>query len=215
MTRPAFPRPALPGIVVTGTDTGIGKTVFSAALASALGAHYWKPIQSGLDDGADADSVAALGVRKVLPEAYRLTQPLSPHRSAELDGVTLDPARLAPPEVDGALVIEGAGGVLVPVTRALLFADLFARWALPTVLVARTGLGTINHSLLSIEALRARSVPILGAAFVGDANEDNEATICQIGRVKRLGRLPRLDPLNAGTLAAAFADHFRIADFAA
>ncbi len=210
MTRKAFPH-----IVVTGTDTGIGKTVFSAALASALGAHYWKPIQSGLDDGADADSVAALGVRNVLPEAYRLTQPLSPHRSAELDGVTIDPARLVPPEVDGALVIEGAGGALVPVTREILFADLFARWGLPTVLVARTGLGTINHSLLSIEALRARGVPILGLAFVGDANEDNEATICQIGRVKRLGRLPRLDPLDTNRLAAAFADHFRIEDFAA
>ncbi|HLZ78113.1 MAG TPA: dethiobiotin synthase [Sphingomonas sp.] len=214
MTRSAFPRSAFSRIVVTGTDTGIGKTVFSAALASALGAHYWKPIQSGLDD-ADADSVAALGVAKVLPEAYRLAQPLSPHRSAEIDGVTINPARLVPPEVEGPLVIEGAGGVLVPVTRALLFADLFARWALPTVLVARTGLGTINHSLLSIEALRARGVPILGVVFVGDANEDSEATICQIGQVKRLGRLPRLDPLDADALATAFADHFCIEDFAA
>jgi len=215
MTRPSLSRPGFPRIVVTGTDTGIGKTVFSAALASALGATYWKPIQSGLDDGADADSVAALGVSDVLPEAYRLTQPLSPHRSAELDGVAIDPARLAPPVVDGALVIEGAGGVLVPVTRELLYADLFARWALPVVLVARTGLGTINHALLSIEALRARGVPILGVAFVGQANEDNEATICQIGKAKRLGRLPMIDPLDAGTLAAAFADHFRIEDFSA
>ena len=202
-------------IIVTGTDTGIGKTVFSAALASALGATYWKPIQSGLEDGADADSVQTLGVERVLPEAYRLTQPLSPHRSAELDGVVLDPDQLMPPEVKGALVVEGAGGVLVPVTRQLLFADLFARWGMPAVLVAWTGLGTINHSLLSIEALRARGVPILGVAFVGDANDDNEATICQIGRVKRLGRLPILDPLDAETLAAAFADHFRIEDFAA
>lgn len=202
-------------LIVTGTDTGIGKTVFSAALATALGAYYWKPIQSGLEDGADADSVAALGVTHVLPEAYRLTQPLSPHRSAELDGVTINPAALMPPEVDGPLVIEGAGGVLVPVTRSLLYADLFARWAMPAVLVARTGLGTINHSLLSIEALRARGVPILGVAFVGDANEDNEATICQIGRVKRLGRLPRLDPLDTDTLAAAFARNFEIGDFEA
>ncbi len=202
-------------LIVTGTDTGIGKTVFSAALASALGAHYWKPIQSGLEDGADTDSVTALGVTRVLPEAYRLTQPLSPHRSAELDGVVLDPARLTPPAIDGSLVIEGAGGVLVPVTRELLFADLFARWGLPAVLVAWTGLGTINHSLLSIEALRARGIPILGVAFVGDANDDNEATISQIGGVKRLGRLPILDPLDAATLRAAFADHFRIEDFTA
>jgi len=202
-------------LIVTGTDTGIGKTVFAAALAAALGAHYWKPIQSGLEDGADADTVAALGVTRVLPEAYRLTQPLSPHRAAEIDGVTLDPARLMPPAVDGALVIEGAGGVLVPVTRSLLFADLFARWAAPVIVVSRTGLGTINHSLLSIEALRARGVPILGVAFVGDANEDNEATIAAIGRVKRLGRLPMLDPIDAAGLHTAFTAHFRREDFAA
>jgi dethiobiotin synthetase len=201
-------------LIVTGTDTGIGKTVFSAALAGALGAAYWKPIQSGLEDGADADTVVSLGVTRVLPEAYRLTQPLSPHRAAEIDGVTIDPDRLMPPAVDGALVIEGAGGVLVPVTRDLLFADLFARWAAPVVLVSWTGLGTINHSLLSIEALRARGVPILGVAFVGDANDDNEATIAAIGRVKRLGRLPILDPLDAASLRAAFADQFRIEDFA-
>ena len=202
-------------LIVTGTDTGIGKTVFAAALAGALGAAYWKPIQSGLEDGADADTVVSLGVTRVLPEAYRLTQPLSPHRAAELDGVTIDPARLTPPSIDGALVVEGAGGVLVPVTRELLFADLFARWALPVVLVSWTGLGTINHSLLSIEALRARGVPILGVAFVGDANEDNEATIAAICRVKRLGRLPILDPLDAAGLREAFADHFRLEDFLA
>jgi dethiobiotin synthetase len=199
-------------IVVSGTDTGIGKTVFAAALARALGAAYWKPIQSGLLDGADGETVAGLGVARVLPEAYRLTEPLSPHRAAELDGVTIDPARLIPP-ADDPLVIEGAGGVLVPVTRALLYADLFARWALPVVLVARTGLGTINHSLLSIEALRARGVPVLGMAFVGDANADNEATICAIAGVKRLGRLPRLDRLDEGSLAEAFAEHFKIEDF--
>ncbi len=198
--------------VVTGTDTGIGKTVFAAALTRALGASYWKPIQSGLLDGADGETVAELGVEAVLPEAYRLTEPLSPHRAAELDGVTIDAETLIPPAADH-LVIEGAGGVLVPVTRELLYADLFARWGLPVVLVARTGLGTINHSLLSVEALRARGAAVHGIAFVGDANEDNEATICAIAGVKRLGRLPRLDPLSPDSLAAAFAEHFRIEDF--
>ncbi|HEY0269959.1 MAG TPA: dethiobiotin synthase [Sphingomonas sp.] len=199
-------------LVVTGTDTDVGKTVFAAALAVALGAAYWKPIQSGLETHGDSAAVARLGVTRVLPEAYRLNRPLSPHRAAELDGVAIDPARLAPPAAD-RLVIEGAGGVLVPVTRDLLFADLFARWACPVVLVARTGLGTINHSLLSIEALRRRGVAILGVAFVGAANEDNEATIAAIGAVKRLGRLPLLDPLDAATLSAAFAAHFRLEDF--
>ncbi len=203
-------------IVVTGTDTDIGKTVFAAALTAALGAHYWKPVQAGLDDGTDAARIvrlAAIPPERIVPEAYRLATPCSPHRAAELDGVTIDPGRLTPPALS-PLVIEGAGGVLVPVTRELLFADLFANWRLPVVLVARTALGTINHSLLSIEALRSRDVPILGIAFVGDANADTEATITTIGRVPRLGRLPHLDPLDPATLAAAFAAHFRTGDFA-
>lgn len=201
--------------VVTGTDTGIGKTVFAAALTGALQAYYWKPVQAGLDDGADRDTVAALtGVdpARILPEAYRLTTPCSPHRAAELDGVTIDIARLALP-AQRPLVIEGAGGALVPVTRTVVYADVFAEWGLPAIIVARTALGTINHSLLTIEALRARGVAIRGVAFVGPANEDSEATICAMGKVARLGRLPMLDRLDAQTLAAAFMAGFRLADF--
>lgn len=206
MTRP---------IIISGTDTGVGKTIFAAALAAALGATYWKPIQSGLDgDYSDSEAVARLGAPRVLPEAYRLTEPLSPHRAAELDGVAIDPDRLNIPTVEGDLVIEGAGGLIVPVTRSLLFIDLFRQWGAPVVLVARTALGTINHSLLSVEALRARDIPILGIAFVGDANEDNEATIAALAGVKRLGRLPRLDPLDAQSLGRAFAAYFKIGDFA-
>ncbi len=202
-------------IVVTGTDTDIGKTVFAAALAGSIGARYWKPVQSGLADGSDRDAVVRLGVppERVVPEAYRLQTPCSPHLAAELDGVAIDPDRLTLPPGAGPLVVEGAGGVLVPVTRELLFADLFARWAEPVVLVAHTRLGTINHSLLSIEALRARGVPILGVAFVGEPVEDSERTIAEVGRVKRLGRLPMLSPLDADTLAAAFAANFDLADF--
>lgn len=202
-------------VIVTGTDTEIGKTVFSAALTGALGASYWKPVQAGTDDEGhgDAETVARLSGRPVLPSAYRLKTPCSPHRAAEIDGVEIDRDRLALPQVDGPLVAEGAGGVLVPVTRRLLFADLFAHWGRPVVLVARTGLGTINHSLLSIEALRSRGVPILGVAFVGNAVEDSEATIAAIGGVKRLGRLPRLAELTAKTLAEAFAANFAVEDF--
>ncbi len=202
--------------VVTGTDTGIGKTVFAAALTGALGAHYWKPVQAGLDDGADRDTVARLsGVSAdhILPEAYRLNTPCSPHRAAELDGVTIDLARLAlPPQ--RPLVIEGAGGALVPVTRNTTYADVFAAWNLPVIVVARTTLGTINHSLLTFEALRSRGVAIHGVAFVGDANEDSEATICAMGGVKRLGRLPMLQRLDQQSLAIAFARGFKIEDFA-
>ena len=201
--------------VVTGTDTGIGKTVFAAALTGAIAAHYWKPVQSGLMDGADADTVAHLSGaprERILPEAYRLAQPLSPHRAAELDGLVIDPTRLAlPPQ--RPLVVEGAGGALVPVTRGTTYADVFAWWNLPVIVVARTGLGTINHSLLTIEALRTRGIAIHGVAFVGDANDDNEATIAAIGQVRRLGRLPLLPALDPISLAAAFAAAFDIAAF--
>ena len=206
----------MPAFVITGTDTGIGKTVFAAALTGALRAHYWKPMQSGLDDGADADTVARLsGVPHdhIVPEAYRLTQPLSPHRAAELDGVAIDPARLVLP-VQRPLVVEGAGGVLVPITRGMTYADMFARWSLPVIVVARTALGTINHSLLTIAALRARGVAVHGMAFVGDANADNEMTIAELGQVRRLGRLPLMPEVTREHLAAAFVDGFAVADFA-
>ncbi|RYY44629.1 MAG: dethiobiotin synthase, partial [Sphingomonadales bacterium] len=147
------------------------------------------------------------------PEAWRLATPCSPHRAAALEGVRIDPAALMLPDMPGRLVVEGAGGVLVPIVDDFLFADLFARWALPVVLVARTGLGTINHSLLSLEALRSRGVDVLGIAFIGDAQEDSEATIARLGAVRRLGRLPLLDPLDAASLKAAFLNSFDVEAF--
>ncbi|MGZ9033778.1 MAG: dethiobiotin synthase, partial [Rhodospirillales bacterium] len=166
-------------IVVSGTDTGLGKTVFAAMLTAALDAVYWKPVQSGTGDGTDADAVARLaGVprARILPERYVLSQPLSPHRSAELDGVEIDPETLLPePRADGRpVVVEGAGGLLVPLTRRTLFIDVFRRWGAPVVLCARTALGTINHTLLSVEALTARGIPLLGIAFIGEAMPDSE-----------------------------------------
>ena len=203
-------------IVVTATGTDIGKTVFAAALTAALDGCYWKPVQAGLDDGSDLERVGRLSglpADRLLPEAYRLTTPCSPHRAAEIDGVTIDTDELVPPSCDRPLVIEGAGGVLVPFTRQVTFADVMARWKFPAVLVAATSLGTISHSLTAIEALRSRGVDIRGVAFVGHAAEDSEATIAQMGGVKRLGRLPMLDPLDPSTLAAAFAANFDLADF--
>ncbi len=191
-------------IVVTGTDTGVGKTVASAALAWRLGATYWKPVQAGREEAeSDREAVARLAGVETLAEAYFLETPCSPHRAAEIDGVTIDPARLTPPA--GRLVIEGAGGALAPVTRDLLYADLFARWGLPVVIVARTALGTINHSLMTIEVLRARGVRVAGILFSGDEAPDSQATICAMGRVASLGRLPRLDPLTPDSLRAAAA----------
>ncbi|TYL71136.1 dethiobiotin synthase [Bradyrhizobium cytisi] len=204
-------------IVVTGTDTGIGKTVFSAGLANLLGANYWKPVQAGLEGETDAQLVAQLGrlsPDQIVPEFYRLRTPASPHLSAELDGVPIDTDSLHVPDTGKRpLVIEGAGGLMVPLTQNILYIDIFERWQLPIVLCARTALGTINHSLLSIEALRQRQIGILGIAFIGEENSDTESAICEIGRVRRLGRLPQLSPLTANTLQDAFKASFRSDDF--
>ncbi|MCP3417770.1 dethiobiotin synthase [Bradyrhizobium brasilense] len=204
-------------IVVTGTDTGIGKTVFSAGLAGFLGARYWKPVQAGLEEETDAQLVARLGglpADRIVPERYRLRTPASPHQSAALDGVRIDAAALGVPDAgDRPLVIEGAGGLMVPLDGNTLYIDIFARWRLPVVLCARTALGTINHSLLSVEALRKRGIDILGIAFIGESNPESERAICEIGQVRRLGRLPWLAPLAADTLRAAFKASFRREDF--
>lgn len=200
-------------LIVTGTGTGIGKTIFSAALAGALGATYWKPVQAGLEAETDSQTVARLAGVTVLPEAYRLKMPASPHRAAAAEGIILDPARLALPKISTPLVVEGAGGLMVPLTADFLLIDLFARWQAPLILCAATHLGTINHSLLALEAIRTRNIPLLGIAFIGEANEDSEATICRLGRAKRLGRLDRVAALNKASLAAAFAASFTIGDF--
>nr|Q07L51.1 RecName: Full=ATP-dependent dethiobiotin synthetase BioD; AltName: Full=DTB synthetase; Short=DTBS; AltName: Full=Dethiobiotin synthase [Rhodopseudomonas palustris BisA53] len=205
-----------PRVVVTGTDTGIGKTVFSAALVGALDGVYWKPVQAGLDEETDRDTVlrlSGLPAERMLPEAYRLNTPASPHLAAEIDGVTIDPAKLALPQHDRPLVVEGAGGLLTPLTRSVSYIDVIASWHAPVVLCARTTLGTINHSLLSIEALRARDIELLGIAFIGEAHAESENIIAAMGQVRRLGRLPHLASLTTDSLKAAFADAFNIGDF--
>lgn len=202
--------------VVTGTSTDIGKTVFAAALTQALDGCYWKPVQAGLDGGTDAQRVAALtglASDRILPEVWRLKTPASPHYAADLEGVQIDADVLTPPPCDRPLVIEGAGGALVPLNHDVLFADVFAHWGLPTIVCASTTLGTINHSLLTLEALRSRGVPVLGVAFIGDANDSSEAAIVRFGQVRRLGRLPWLDTLTPDTLRTAFAAGFDLGKF--
>ncbi|SCB54834.1 dethiobiotin synthase [Bradyrhizobium shewense] len=204
-------------IVVTGTDTGVGKTVFSAGLAGLLGANYWKPVQAGVEQETDSECVRRLGglsSDRIVPELYRLRTPASPHYSAEIDGVRVDTETLRLPDSgERQLVIEGAGGLMVPLTARTLYIDIFERWQLPVVLCARTGLGTINHSLLSIEALRKRQIRILGIAFIGERNAETESAICEIGRVRWLGRLPWLVPLTDDRLQAAFKHSFVSSDF--
>lgn len=198
--------------VVTGTDTDIGKTVFCAGLCGLLGARYWKPVQAGLEGATDSDVVAEFSGVEIVPEAYRLQLPASPHQAAADEGVTIDPDALTPPE--GPLVIEGAGGLMVPLNHQTLYIDVFARWGIPLILCARTRLGTINHTLLSIEAIRARKIPLLGVAFIGETNEESEGIITEIGKVKRLGRLPVIEPLTPGRLSGVFAKTFERQDFA-
>jgi len=204
-------------IVVTGTDTGVGKTVFSAGLAGLLGANYWKPVQAGLEQETDSECVLRLGglsSDRIVPELYRLRTPASPHYAAEIDGVRIDTETLGLPDRgERPLVIEGAGGLMVPLAARTLYIDIFERWQLPVVLCARTGLGTINHCLLSIEALRKRQIRILGIAFIGERNPETESAVCEIGRVRWLGRLPWLDPLTNDGLQAAFKVSFVGDDF--
>ena len=196
--------------VVTGTDTDVGKTVFCAGLAAMLGVRYWKPVQAGFP--TDSQTVAALAGVEILPEAYRLKLAASPHQAAEDESITIDLDRLVPPQ--GPVVIEGAGGLMVPLTRQTLFIDVFARWQIPLILCARTRLGTINHTLLSIAAIRAHAIPLHGVAFIGEANDESERIITEIGQVKRLGRLPAIQPLSAERLAEIFSKAFQRADFA-
>ena len=204
----------VPRFIVSGTDTDIGKTVFSAGLAGMLGARYWKPVQAGLNESGvgDSQTVAELSGVQIVPEAYRLKLAASPHQAAAEEGITIDPDALHPP--DGPVVIEGAGGLMVPLTPDTLFIDVFARWRLPLILCARTALGTINHTLLAVEAIRARNIPLRGVAFIGEANPESEKIITEIGHVKRLGRLPVIEPLTPGRLAGVFGKTFERADFA-
>lgn len=186
-------------LVVCGTDTDVGKTVVSALLVQGLGAHYWKPVQSGMEGGGDTGRVQqllGLPPERVWPEAYRLTAPVSPHWAAERDGISIDPARLALPAGDGPLVVETAGGLLVPLGRHWLQIEQIAVWGLPVLLVARSGLGTLNHTLLSLEALERRSIPVLGLVLNGDPHPDNPRTLAALGGVPVLAELPPLDPLD-------------------
>ena len=198
------------GVFVTGTDTDAGKTIVAAGLVAALGADYWKPVQSGADElpGGDTGVVAWLTGRKpedFPPPAYVFKAALAPDQAAEAEGVRIDPARIQLPPGERFLVVEGAGGLLVPLDGAILMIDLAARLGLPVILAARTGLGTINHTLLSLEALARRGLPVAGVVFSGPDQPRTIATIRRLGGAPVLGRIPRLEPLTPPALAEAAA----------
>jgi adenosylmethionine-8-amino-7-oxononanoate aminotransferase len=194
------------GYFVTGTDTGVGKTVLSALLCQALGAHYFKPFQTG--DDSDTDTVARLAglpPSRVTAPTVHLKAPLAPSQAAGKQGLTLDIASIALPATDRPLVVEGAGGALVPIAPGQDMAELMIRLGLPVIVAARSGLGTLNHTLLTLEALRLRGIHVAGVALIGEPNPDNRCDIERLGKVPVVIELPVLDPLTPETLRAASA----------
>ena len=190
-------------VVVCGTDTDVGKTVVSALLVQGLGASYWKPVQSGLDGGGDRGRIIELlqlPKPRWIPEVYAFQAPVSPHWAAEQEQTKVDPSQLRLPATTTPLVVETAGGLLVPLNRDWMQIDQLQQWALPVVLVARSGLGTLNHTLLSLEVLKQRGLKVLGLILNGPPHADNPRTLEQLGKVPVLAELPPLSPLSAESL---------------
>lgn len=175
---------------------------------SRFALRYWKPIQTGIeqdDDTAEVRRLAACEPHEVREDGVRLRRPVSPHLAARLADVRIDLdaiATLGPPGVSARWVVEGAGGVLVPINEAESMVDLMTRLALPVVVVARSTLGTINHTLLTLEALRARGLHVAGVVMVGEPDVDNRVAIESYGRTNVLAELPRLNPLTPPALEA-------------
>ena len=186
-------------LFVTGIGTDVGKTVISAILTQKLQADYWKPIQAGELDNTDSMKVSQWvenSTSVIHPEAYRLTQSMSPHAAAERDGVNIEMGNIIIPKTTRNLIIEGAGGLMVPLNQHDLVIDLISHLQADAVLVSRHYLGSINHTILSIEALRSRNIAIAGIIFNGDENRDTESIIESVCAVPILGRIPKIDNLN-------------------
>ena len=193
------------GFFVTGTDTEVGKTVVSAWLLTQLDGSYWKPIQAGTvpaTDSATVQSLAELPVSRVLPEAYLLPEPMAPHESARRANIAMDMEKLKLPPHDGLVVVEGAGGLMVPIVDGAYMIDLADALDLPIILVARSTLGTINHTLLSAEAIRRRGLPLAGVVISGPETPHNRAAIERFGKVEVLAEIPQLETINRDTLKA-------------
>lgn len=200
-------------LFVTGTDTDIGKTVVSSVLVSGLEADYWKPIQAGRDPISDTEFVqksTELPDAHFYPESFDLTEPMSPHAAAEIDGVSISFDDIKEPTTThDHLIIEGAGGLIVPVNDDQYVIDLIAHFGYPALLVAKSGLGTLNHTLLSLEAMRHRNIPIFGVVLVGATHDSNEEAIIKYGKVPRLFRLPVLSDINSKSVKEAFQSHLQ------
>jgi dethiobiotin synthetase len=191
-------------LIVSGIGTEVGKTVVSAIIAEALGMDYWKPIQAGDLEDTDSHKVASWisnPTERIHPEAFRLNTPASPHYSAELDSITIRKEDLIIPKSKKPILIEGAGGLMVPINQKETLLDVFADWQIPVILVSRHYLGSINHTLMSIQALKDRNIPIAGILFNGEENLPSEEIIEKIGGVHILGRIAQSNEVNAEFIA--------------
>ncbi|MBC8012632.1 MAG: dethiobiotin synthase [Methyloceanibacter sp.] len=193
------------GFFVTGTDTDVGKTVVSAWLVARLEACYWKPVQAGNHPETDSAIVRRLTGApsgRILPEAYVLPEPIAPHEAARRAGVAINMEKLVPAPCDRPLVVEGAGGLMVPLNDKAYVIDLATELHLPIILVTRSTLGTINHTLLSLEAIRRRGLTLAGVVVNGPETPHNRAAIERYGQVEVIAEIPWLDQLTPSTLMA-------------
>lgn len=187
-------------IFITGIGTGVGKTVISAILTKALDADYWKPVQAGYEEGTDSEWVSNWLQQTgsvVHPEVYRLKKPASPHISAREEGITIDISKICEqiPKNDRTLLIEGAGGILVPLNESQFVADLIKAMGAKVILVSRNYLGSINHSLLTARVCREMQIPVIGWVF-NDQYLDYEEEIVKWSNFPRIASIPWTDNIN-------------------
>ena len=206
------------GYFVTGTDTNVGKTVLSALLVAALNAVYWKPVQTGAIESTDREAVrrwTGAEEERLPPERFRFDPPVSPHLAAREAGITitLDAFEFPAAPANRKWIVEGAGGVMAPLNDHELMRDLILRIGFPAVVAARTSLGTINHTLLTLSALREARIPIHGVALIGDENMENRRAIEHYGDIEVIGAVPRLTKINRGVLKHTFRKNFQRAAF--
>jgi len=189
--------------IICGTDTDIGKTLISSFFVRGLNSFYWKPIQSGIESQTDSETVkklAQVSKDKIIKEAYVFTKPLSPHWAAEIDQKTINFDMLRLPKVDSPLIVETAGGLMVPLTRNFLQIDQIKQWNLPVILVCKSSLGTLNHTLLSIEALKRRNIRILGLVVNGEKHLDNPKTLIEFSGVPLITEFPYIKKIDSNNL---------------
>lgn len=189
--------------LISGIGTDVGKTIVSAILATALGADYWKPVTCDSEGNRDPDTIKQWldpANHTIHPPAYSLKHPLSPHHAARLENVSIDIEKIVLPTTKRPLIIEGVGGIFVPLTTKILTMDLFARWECRWVVVSRHYLGSINHTLLTLDALKWRRLDIAGLIFNGEPNPDSEEVILEVSKLPLLGRLLPESPLNQQTI---------------